>query len=187
MNFRNAIRLLGRSVGYVLWPWPSIKRTFTQMSAARHSHADNLVYIRDLLQRSRGKLVEHGPDEEAALPEKSISFEQIFGPQPDSMIRIAALKRRFLFQKRLTLATAAVIVTASICAIANGKWLAIATILSSSPLLFVASLSAELRLWQLRSRRLSRPERGGLHDFFNENPDWVWQVLDPEFGTKLGE
>lgn len=187
MNFRNAIRQLGRGVGYVLWPWPSIKRTFTQMNAARQNHADNLVYMRGLLHRARGKMAEHRPDEETGSAENDISFEQIFGRYPASMVRIATLKRRFLIQKRLALATAGVIVTVSVCAIANGMWLAIATILSSGPLLFMASLSAQLRLWQLRTRRLSRLERGGLRDFFVENPDWVRQVLDPELGTKLGE
>lgn len=187
MNFRNAIHLLGRGVGHVLWPWPSIKRTVSQMATAKQSHANNLIYIRDLLQRSRRKMAEPGPGEETGNAENDISFEQIFGRHPAALIRIAALKRRFLFQKRLALATAAAIITMSICAIANGRWLAIATILSSSPLLFMACLSAQLRLWQLRTRRLSRQERGGLHDYFSENPDWPRQVLDPEFSTKVGE
>lgn len=187
MTIRNVICLLGRGVGQVLWPWPSIKRTFTQMNAARQNHADNLVYIRDLLQRSRGTFAEQKTDGETGSPEKEISFEQIFGRHPASMVRIAALKRRFLFQKRLALAAAAVIFTVSVCAIANGMWLAIATILSSGPMLFMASLTAQFRLWQLRNRRLSRLERGGLKDFFLENRDWVRLVPDPEFGTKLGE
>lgn len=187
MNFRNAIRLLGRGAGYILWPWSSIKRTFMQMGTAKRSHTGNLVYMRDLLRRSREKMTERGPEEVTGDAEKDVSFEQIFGRHPASTARIAALKRRFLFQKRLALASAAAIITVSICAIANGKWLAIATILSSSPLLFMASLSAQLRLWQLRTRRLSRLERGGLQDYFDENPDWVRQVLDPEFRTTLGE
>lgn len=187
MNLRNILHLLGRGIGHVFWPWPSIRRTFTQMTAARQSHASNLVYMRDLLQRSRRKMTQHEPEERTGNTEKDISFEQIFGRHPASLERITALKRRFLFQKRLALATAAVITTVSVCAIANGRWLAIATILSSGPLLFMASLTAQLRLWQLRTRRLSRQERGGLQDFFSDNPDWVRQVLDPEFSTKLGE
>ncbi|MBY0240687.1 MAG: hypothetical protein K2X55_15355 [Burkholderiaceae bacterium] len=187
MTIRKTIRMLGRGVGQVLWPWPSIKRTFTQMNAARQHHADNLAYIRDLLQRSRGKVDEPRTDGDTSSPEKDVAFEQFFGRGPASLARIAKLKRLFLFQKRLALAAATVIFAVSVCAIANGAWLAIATILSSGPMLFMASLTAQFRLWQLRNRRLSRLERGGLKYFFIENRDWVRQVLDPEFSAKLGE
>jgi len=184
MNYRNIARVLGHGLLNIIWPWSAVKGTLKHFRAAKDAHAGNLVYIRDLYRHSRSKLGNEGID---PSPRHDISFENALARHPAPEQRLARLKRFYLFQKRLMLITGAVICVMSICAIANGRWLAIATILSSVPLLFMGSLSSTFRLWQLRSRRLSRQEHGGLNDFIRENPDWVAQVLNPEFKTTLGE
>jgi hypothetical protein len=51
---------------------------------------------------------------------------------------------------------------------------------------FMVALSAQLRLWQLRTRRLSQTEKGSLQDFISEIRGWWWTVLNPELSRKKG-
>ncbi|MES2264673.1 MAG: hypothetical protein V4724_39750 [Pseudomonadota bacterium] len=182
MKLRHAIRALGRGMGYIAWPWSSIKRTLTHVRAAKDDHVRNIVYMRDLFGRSRSGIKRKSDGARA-----DHGFHETMGNRPATAPSITELKRRYLFQKRLALGTGAAISIVSICAIASGHWLAMATILSSIPLLFMACLSAHFRLWQLRHSRLSKEEHGGLDDFFQENRNWIRQVLNPELHTKSGE
>ncbi|UUZ48503.1 hypothetical protein LP420_38145 [Massilia sp. B-10] len=107
--------------------------------------------------------------------------------RPQDAPSTAALQRRFLRQKRLAIATCGAVVGLSGWALANGSLLAIATLLAAPPLFFMTALSAQLRLWQLRTRRLSKEERGGLRDFIGERRRWYLEVLNPELGKQAGE
>ena len=60
------------------------------------------------------------------------------------------------------------------------------SIATAMPLLFAMALSAQLRLWQLKTQRLSKEEKGGLKDFIRENRNWFRQLLDPEYGHGKG-
>lgn len=173
MRISKPLRMMGRAAIGLLAPWRAIKRDIDHVRTAVSEHEKNIHYIQGLARRV------HEPKQNASGP---ASFNDVM--RQHSAASIAQLKRRFLFQKRLALGTAFVVLVISACAIANGRLLGIATIIASMPLFFMASLSAHFRLWQLRQRRLSKEERGGLEDFFDENPHWIRQVLNPEFGNQ---
>lgn len=186
-------RGIGRLMLRLLWPWPAMRKSVQQLHAQKQQHKDNILYIRELARRGK---IEAEPDAQsnaqfndstdaAAIP--SPSFEQVMKHRPAGAPSIAALEKRFLRQKRLALGTCAAFIVMAGYAIAKGNLLGIATLLSCLPVFFMASLSAQLRLWQLRLRRISKEERGGLSDFMREIDGWYWQVLDPEFGDKRGE
>ena len=60
------------------------------------------------------------------------------------------------------------------------------SIATASPLLFALALSAQFRMWQLTTRRLSAAEHGGFNDFKIENPDWLLKTLNPQIGKTSG-
>lgn len=183
MQLWGVVRGTGKVVLSVLrLPWRAVRMNIAQLKNAKKVHADNILYIRTLLdqatrkskQRKNGKTVNG-------------TFDQVINSRAPGAPSIETLQRRFLRQKRLALGTCAAIIAISLYALFNGSLLAIATLVSSPPLFFMAALSAQLRLWQLRTRRLSSEEKGGLHDFIAERPAWYFEVLNPEIGRQPGE
>ncbi len=179
MDPRQVGKGIGRLLIRVVWPWPAIRESIRQMSGQKKQHKENILYIKELANRDK-----HKTDSRATAPE---TFEEVMKNRPAGAPGIIDLEKRFLRQKRLAIGTCAVFIVMAGYAIANGNFLGIATLLSCLPLFFMASLSAQLRLWQLRMHRLSKEERGGLRDFMREIDGWYWQVVDPEIGHKPGE
>lgn len=171
---------VGRFLTHLVWPWPAIRKSVQQLSTQKRLHEKNVLYIKELVRGDKGKT-----SDGKALP--TLSFDEMIRNRPAGAPSIADLEKRFLRQKRLAIGTCAAFIVMAGYALANGNLLGIATLLSCLPLFFMASLSAQLRLWQLRTHRLSEEERGGLRDFMREIDGWYWQVLDPEFGHKPGE
>lgn len=165
---------------YLVWPWPAIRRNLARETSR---HKENIVYIKDLAHRPQPT----APDDREDDPARGQTFEEAMRGRGPGALPAAQLEKRFVRQKRLALATCAAFVVMAGTSIANGNWLGIATLLTCLPLFFMACLSAQLRLWQLRTKRLSKEEKGGLGDFFRETDGWLWQVLDPEIGNKTGE
>jgi hypothetical protein len=174
----------GRVVLFLAWPWRAVRTTFTHLGNAKEAHRQNIVYIKDLFNQASGKAGKATP--ESAAPGAQ-SFAEAMASRGPGAPGIEDLLKRFLRQKRLALGTCCAFVLMALYALARGNLLGIATLLSCLPLFFMACLSAQLRLWQLRTRRLSREERGGLKDFIREIDGWYWEVLDPEFGKKSGD
>ncbi|MCO1374683.1 hypothetical protein L0Z42_29830 (plasmid) [Burkholderia multivorans] len=157
-------------------PGYALVKNFRALKAAKQQHSENIVYIKDLIsaakkQKARAEQAEHEQ-----------GFEEMMRSRSAGAPSVAELERRFLFQKRLAVGTGAVFLLMACYTIARGNVLGIFT-LAGLPVMFMASLSAQLRLWQLRNRRLSRAERGGLNDFMQE-PSWFWSVLNPELGKQ---
>jgi hypothetical protein len=180
----------GRAVLFLAWPWRAARSTFTHLGNAKDVHRQNIVYIKDLFRQASGKAAVTGETDQAnqeSNVDGAQSFAEVMASRAPSAPGIEALQKRFLLQKRLALGTCCAFVLMALYALAKGHLLGIATLLSCLPLFFMACLSAQLRLWQLRTRRLSPEERGGLKDFIGEIDGWYWQVLDPEFGKKLGK
>lgn len=167
----SVLRLPGRAIGM----------NIRQLKRAKQVHAENIVYIRALFDEARRS------HEKVGAKAVIGSFEDVMRSRPPEAPSIAMLKRRFLRQKRLALGTCAALIALSLMALANGSMLGIATLVSAPPLFFMAALSAQLRLWQLRTRRLSREEKGGLRDFIAGQKTWYLEVLDPELGRHQGE
>lgn len=178
MDISNVLRAIGRAALSVLLPWRVVRRDVDRLRRTAADHQKNVRYLRSLA-RNLGKRTS-GDDRPTIT-----TFDEV--KRKHSAAQIADLKRRFLFQKRLALSSAMGVLIISACAIASGRLLGIATIIASMPLFFMACLSAQFRLWQLRNERLSKGEHGGLEDFFAENPRWLRQVLSPELGKRAGE
>lgn len=165
-------------------PSRALKQNLAAFQKARDNHRRNIGYIRDLFDGVRKQAKGRQATEDIGEIE---SFQTMMDRRAAGAPPVDALTRHFLRQKRWALAAAALFTVLSISAIASGHLLGIATLLSALPLFFMASLSAQLRLWQLRTKRLSPSEKGGLQDFIHEIDGWYWQVLDPEIGKSSGE
>jgi len=174
------VKQIGRSVGrltfHLIWPWPAMRRSIRELQGQKQQHEENIRYIKEL---ARG-----GNISTSAETSSLKSFAEVMANRPAGAPSIAALERRFLRQKRLAIGTGLAFIAIGGYAIIKGNLLGIATLLSCLPIFFMASLSAQLRLWQLRMRRLSKDERGGIRDFIVEIDGWYWQVVDPEIGFK---
>ncbi|MET3132773.1 hypothetical protein AAKU55_003053 [Oxalobacteraceae bacterium GrIS 1.11] len=177
MDARQIGKGVGRFLMRVVWPWAAIGKSVRQLSRQKRQHQENILYIKELVRS----------DPRKAPAASSPSFDDMLRNRPPGAPGIVDLEKRFLRQKRLAIGTCAVFIAMAGYALANGNLLGIATLLSCLPLFFMASLSAQLRLWQLRMRRLSKEERGGLRDFLREINGWYWQVIDPELGYRPGE
>lgn len=182
MKPRQAVVKAGRAAISILrLPWATLRMNWDQLRKARNTHTNNILYIRTLYEDVAQKTKQDQPSDETCTFDAAIAA---LGPDAPSL---ATLRRRFLRRKRFALATGACFVALSCYAIASGRMLGIATLLSSTPLFFMAALSAQLRLWQLQTRRLSKDEKGGLHDFLRERPRWFLEVLNPEIGKSPGD
>lgn len=182
MSIKNVAKGTGKAVWTLLsLPWRAFKMNLTFVRRAKETHRSNIVMIRDLMRDVR-----HSTDSAPEIAAAEQSFEEAIENRDPDAPTLEQLERRFLLQKRLALWTCLAFAILALYAIAHGSLLGIATLLSSLPLFFMAALSAQLRLWQLRTHRLSRAERGGLIDFIKDIPGWYWQVLDPEYGKDRG-
>lgn len=171
-----------RSVGIELAkrlfiPTYAFRKNLQSFQAAKRQHDQNIVYIKDLYARARRQAGAEQLDAPPVVVEPG--FDEMMRSRSAGSPSIAELRRRFLFQKRLAIGMGAMFVLMAVNALWRGNMLGVFTLLSGPPLMFMASLSAQFRLWQLRNRRFSRTERGGLNDFMSES-GWVGGVLDPE-------
>lgn len=182
MNAKQAGKQVGQVALRLVWPGAAIKKTIEHTKKAKEQHKSNIAHIKGLYQEVR-KSAKSEPQEDAR---KDLSFEDAMNSRAPGSPSIPALYDLFLLKKRLALAVGAVFITMAIYALANGTWLGLATLLASPPVFFLIALSAQLRLWQLRTRRLSQAEKGGLQDFLTEIRGWWWVVLDPELSRKKG-
>jgi hypothetical protein len=183
-----AIRQIAKGTGKALWtilalPWRAMRMNLQYMRKAKEAHRDNVVMIRDLYRDATRK----NRREANLLEPVEQSFDDAMNNRGPDAPSIEQLERRFILQKRLALWAGLAFLLLGLVALAKGNLLGIATLLTCIPLFFMAALAAQLRLWQLRTRRLSRKEKGGLTDFIREIDGWYWDVLNPEYGKKIGE
>lgn len=166
----------------LVWPGAAIKRTIQNTKKLQEQHERNIIHIKEMFQEVRNNTRSEPPEE----ARKDLSFEETMNSREPGSPSIPALYDHFLLKKRLALAVSVAFIAMAIYALANGTWLGLAPLLGSPPVFFIIALSAQLRLWQLRTRRLSRAEKGGLQDFLKETRGWCWVVLDPEFSRTKG-
>jgi conjugal transfer/type IV secretion protein DotA/TraY len=108
----------------------------------------------------------------------------------DKALPLETLEQHFLLRKRLALGLGGLFL--GIAAIGYltsayrfniaGMGIAALSAVGSGITSFFLALSAHFRLWQLRTQRLSREERGSFKDFRREERDWILQVISPEIG-----
>lgn len=108
----------------------------------------------------------------------------------DKSLPLENLEQHFLSRKRLALgfgwlflclATLGYLISAYRVDIA-GVGIAVLSGLASVSASFLLALSAQFRLWQIRTQRLSREEQGSFKDFRRDQRDWILHVIHPEIG-----
>ncbi|WP_235091359.1 MULTISPECIES: hypothetical protein [Burkholderiaceae] len=72
------------------------------------------------------------------------------------------MEKRFRFQKRLAIGTGTAFLLIAAYAISRGNVLGIFTLVAGLPVMFMASLDVQFRLWQVRNRRLSEQSTAAL-------------------------
>jgi len=158
-------------------PTYALRKNLQLFRNAQAEHNKNIVYIKDLYANAKGVPRIEATDDQAEVAE--IRFDEMVRRRPASAPSIEQLQQRFLRQKRLAVGTGAAFLLMALYALAHRNPLGLLTIIGGMPLFFMAALSAQFRLWQLRNRRLSKSEKGGLDDFMRE-PGWIISVLNPE-------
>jgi len=178
MDMKQTAKSAGVEIAKRLFlPFYAFRKNVQSFKAAKQQHDENIVYIKELYARAKRKArAEQQGEGDTA---KGQGFEEMMRNRSVGAPSIADLQRRFLFQKRLAIGTGAVFLLMAVYALSRGNLFGIFTIVAGLPVMFMASLTAQFRLWQLQNRRLSRAERGGLNDFMRE-PGWFVSVIDPE-------
>lgn len=182
MDMKQTAKSAGVEIAKRLFlPFYAFRKNVQSFKAAKQQHDENIVYIKELYARAKQKARAEQQGEGGAASEQG--FEEMMRSRSVGAPSIGDLQRRFLFQKRLAIGTGAVFLLMAVYALSRGNVFGIFTIVAGLPVMFMASLTAQFRLWQLRNRRLSRAEHGGLHDFMRES-GWLASVLDPELGKQ---
>ncbi|WP_058034588.1 hypothetical protein [Burkholderia pseudomallei] len=162
-------------------PTYAFRKNVQSLKAAKQQHCENIIYIKELYAHARQNARAEQQSEGGVAREQG--FEEMMLSRPIGAPSNAELQRRFRFQKRLAIGTSTAFLLMTVYALSHGNVLGIFTLVAGLPVMFMASLSAQFRLWQLRNQRLSRAEHGGLSDFMRE-PGWFVSVLDWEFGKQ---
>lgn len=183
MDMKQKAKSVGVEVAKRLFlPTYAFRKNVQSIKAAKQQHDENIVYIKDLIARARQQKARAEQQHDGGTI-RDLGFEEMMRSRSIGAPSIAELERRFRFQKRLAIGTGAAFLLMAVYAISRGNVLGIFTLVAGLPVMFMASLDAQFRLWQVRNRRLSRAEHGGLSDFMKE-PGWFVSVLDPELGKR---
>lgn len=171
----------------VIFPFRAMRESISVAKRSYQQSKDNLKYIRELKEEAR-EAIKGSKNRQ----QKNDQFETTMKKfAPDFQTENDAYSF-FLKKKRILLLGAFIFLTTGVLGLCvgfiDGAFKAILlssmSLASSQPLFFILALSAQLRLWQLETRRLSVEERGGLQDFIKERRGWYWEVIDPQFGYK---
>ncbi|NWC90519.1 hypothetical protein [Pseudomonas reactans] len=174
-----------RAVWHIIVPGAAMKRTLVLTKREIARNKENALFLKDLSVEARRVLSAKKPKEG---PLYGLSFEDVMAARsPDAPSR-TELYRSFLMKKRWALLAATFFAVSGFCAVVGGitfghpKDIALGAVslLVSQPVFYMAALGAQLRLWQLQTKRLSVQERGSLRDFMSDYRDWFVQPLNPE-------
>lgn len=183
------LRTTGRIAWRILMPFGAMRKTVALAKQEMDRTKENLASLKDLGDKARKTLVDGIKGEEQT---RNDSFETAMKNRSENALSQDELYRFFLRKKRIAIGTAAFFVLLSFYGILGGIWfgywrgivLGLFSLIASQPVFFMIALGAQLRLWQLRTHRLSKEEKGGLQDFMREVKGWWRVTLDPEFGHK---
>lgn len=182
---RSAWRKTGNAAWRVLLPFHSMRGTYNAVRNEAQRNRENLAAIREMGRAARDTLM-------ARRDVRDQSFDEAMQNRALGALDIADLYRFFLRRKRAALVAIFIFLIMAAIGVLKGAaadslhlvFLSLLSVLASFPLFFIIALGAQLRLWQLTTHRLSREEKGGLHDFMRV-PGWWLAVLDPEIGRAL--
>ncbi|GGM26156.1 hypothetical protein GCM10009425_41080 [Pseudomonas asuensis] len=198
------LRVAGNIAWRLLTPIPAMKQTIALHKKALEDQKKNLESIKELSSRAAA-LVKESRDNSTV--QANINFEEAMQRRSANALNIDELYLFFLRKKRAAICAAILFIAFSLVSISTslaisapalessiirftldnkGLVFGIASILVSQPFCFILAMSADLRLWQLKTRRLSKAENGGFEDYKKENAGWWWSVINPEIGHKKG-
>ena len=187
----SVLRTTSKVAWRVLLPFSAMKRTVVLAKKEVERTKKSLGALKELSDEARKTIVEgiKGPKEQ-----RNDSFADAMSRRSRSALSEEELYRYFLGKKRIAIGTAAFFALMGLFGVLGGIWfghsrgiaLGAISLVASQPVFLMVALGAQLRLWQLRTHRLSKEEKGGLEDFMREVKGWWWVTLDPEFGRKGG-
>lgn len=189
MDFKNAVKAGAKGSLWTFWhvimPLSAMKRTLSLTKRELERNKENLQYLKELSVEAKRVLSDDKVSDE---DKPGLSFEEAMASRSDDAPSIAELYRSFLMKKRWALAAWFFFALTGGCAVVGGIifghpkdiLLGALSLLVSQPVFFMAALGAQLRLWQLRTKRLSVQERGSVGDFMSDYRDWFRQLMNPE-------
>ena len=188
----NRLRKAGRVAWRVLLPFSAMRKSVSLAKAEVERTKENLTVLKDLSVDARNTIANSFKGQEVAAND---SFDAAMESRSQNALSQQELYRYFLRRKRAALGAAVFFVLLSLYGVLGSIWydntrgivLALVSLVASQPVFFMVALGTQLRLWQLRTHRLSKEEKGGLGNFTREVKGWWWMTLDPEFGQRKGE
>lgn len=173
------------TVWHVIMPLSAMKRTLSLTKHEIERNKENLQYLKELSAEAKRVLTDAKSHDE---DRPGLSFEEAMASRSSDAPSIPELYRSFLMKKRWALAAWVFFALTGGCAVAGGVifghpkdiLLGALSLFVTQPVFFMAALGAQLRLWQLKTKRLSVAERGGVRDFMSDYRDWFRQLMNPE-------
>lgn len=183
------LRKAGRVALRVFLPFSAMRKSVSLAKAEVERTKENLTVLKGLSADAR-KTIADSLKKPKVVPDDS--FDAAMRNRSKNALSQPELYRYFLRKKRVALGAAVFFVLLSLYGILGSIWydntrgivLGVISLVASQPVFFMVALGAQLRLWQLRTHRLSKEEKGGLRDFTREVKGWWWMTLDPEFGRQ---
>ncbi len=176
----NSRRMLSTGLR-VLFPFKSMMTTALLLKQETARNRENWEVIKELGHSAKENLsVKLGRSSG-----KDQSFAEAMSQRSPGAMSVQDLHLFFLRRKRAAIGACAFFWITGVLGLAIGisdasiklSIQSLMSIATATPIMFALALSAQLRLWQLQTRRLSSAERGGLKDFINDYPDWLRQTL----------
>lgn len=189
MGLKNAAKVGAKGSLWTFWhiimPVSAMKRTVMLTKREIDRNKENFEYLKELSVEAKRTLSEGGTREQ---DRPALSFEEVMAGRSADALSLPELYRSFLLKKRWALGAAMFFAVSSLYAVVGGLVfghpkdvvLGAVSLLISQSAFFMAALGAQLRLWQLKTKRLSQQERGGLRDFMADYPNWFRQLINPE-------
>ena len=179
---RGLWRKTGGAAWRVLMPFSAMRGTYNAFRNEAQRNRENIAAIRELGKTARDALL-------ARRDVRDQTFDEAMQNRAPGALPEADLYRFFLRRKRAAICAIFLFLIMAVLGVLKGVSvdslrivvLAVISVVASLPVFFVLALGAQLRLWQLTTRRLSKAEHGGLQDFMRQ-PGWWQAVLDPEIG-----
>lgn len=180
---RSILRKGGGIAWRIITPFSAMKKTASLGATEVQRHRENISHIREMAHTARESLLR------TDAQSRDQSYASAMQDRSPNALSETDLYRYFLGRKRVCQSAMLFFLILGALGVVNGVStettrvvvFSLLSILAALPLFFVLAMSAQLRLWQLSTHRLSRAERGGLHDWMRE-PGWWATVLDPEIG-----
>lgn len=185
---RSRLRRAGGAALKFLFPFSAIRQTATLARREADRTRANMIVLKDLGKSAREAVA--GPP---STERRDEAFDTAISRRRPNAMNTVDLRKHFLWRKRIALFAAALFFSSALLQVIAGAWshsiraivLGAVCGIGFQPMFFVIALSAQLRIWQLDTHRLSASERGGLRDFVRECPKWWRVTLNPEIRLTL--